>query len=300
MIGPVLFALAVVALWRSLRGVSPRVLVDQIVAWGPWRVLVALGLSAAALGLLCLLEWLALRWAGTPRPWRSAAFLSLVVNGITHSLGANVVVATLARAWAYERVNVGLVTSMATTVFSAVSFAMGLAALVGGGLLVAQPAQLLAAGFPPPIGRLIGGGLLVAVAIYVAACATLRSPRLRGLSLPPVRYAVAQVVIGVLDNALSSTLLWFLIGPDRGPYATFVFAYALACLLGLASTIPAGLGVFETVLIALLADTARPALAAGLIGFRLFSYVAPFLLSLVLVLVDRLMFRPRFKREAVQ
>lgn len=83
----------------------------------------------------------------------------------------------------------------------------------------------------------------------------------RGFGL--VLLAVAVVVLW-LDNGFSAAILRLFISTGQGPFATFVVAYALACLAGQMSTVPGGLGVFESAL-AVLAPHVRPdAVAAGL------------------------------------
>jgi len=287
LLGAGLLVAAGLVLWEEFRNLDFAALEKHMTAWGAGRMLVAALLSAFSFAVLGVLEWLGLRWAGAPRSLGAAFFRSFIVNGLTHSLGANVVVATLARSWAYSGSALRTLPAGATTLFVALSFATGLATLVGVGLGFADADQLSGVRLSLQGGHLIAAGLLIAVGAYLAICAFWPSRRLLwGIQLPSGRYATAQVAIGVLDNMAAASILWMLIGADQAPYATFLFAYAVACLLGQASTVPGGLGVFEGSLTVLLPRAAPDALAAGLIGFRLFYYVVPLTLAIVLALCD--------------
>jgi uncharacterized membrane protein YbhN (UPF0104 family) len=291
-VGLILLSWAGVVLWRELRAIDPDDVAAHMRAWGAWRLTLAIGLAAASFALVALVEWLGLRWSGSPLPWRTAALRSFMVNGLIHSLGANVVVATLARSWIYRRTGLRLLASATTTAFAAMTLVCGLAVLVGVGLLSASPQQLQAIRIAAGEARIGGGLLLAAVSGYVAICAAWPSARLFGeVRLPSVSYAAAQVVIGVVDNGVSACLLWLLIGPEAPPYATFIIAYVLAYLAGLLSNVPGGAGVFEATLLLLLPTISRSPLAAGFMGFRLIFYLLPLIAALLLVGLELL--RPR-------
>lgn len=299
LLGAALIGGAAVVLWREVTLLDPRVVAAHMRAWGAWRILVAGGLAAISFALVAVVEWLGLRWSAAPLPWRTAALRSFMVNGLIHSLGANVVTAALARSWVYRRTGIRLMASAAVTAFASVTLLAGLAVVVGGALLVSSPAQLQAIRLGPEAARLGGGLLLVVVAAYVGACAVWPSARLFGdVRLPSMPYATAQVVIGAVDNLISSALLWILIGRPAPPYGPFAVAYVLAYLAGLLSTAPGGAGVFEAGLFLLLPGTSRASLAAGFMGFRLIFYLAPLVIALALVLAELL--RPPGRRGRVR
>ncbi|MGO4410756.1 MULTISPECIES: lysylphosphatidylglycerol synthase domain-containing protein [unclassified Brevundimonas] len=281
LIGVALMVAAVAVLWTQYRDLSGRDLLHQAASWGPGGVATAVALCAASFALLGVLEWLGLHWSGVSVRLRTALIGSTIVNGITHSLGANVVVATFARSWAYRRAGLRLLPSATTTLFGALSFALGLAAMVGLGLAVADGPQLRAAGLGVPAGRALAIVLLSAPTLYVIACTRWPlAPLTMQLRLPDGPLALGQVVIGVVDNILAAAILWMLIGAAAPPFQTFVLAYAIACLIGLASASPGGLGVFEASLLLVLPDTDPQALAGGMIGFRLIFYLLPLLVAL--------------------
>ena len=95
-----------------------------------------------------------------------------------------------------------------------------------------------------------------------------------------------EPVLHERDDGLD-TLAWLVKQPFvdgnigmRGPsYLTFVGAYAVACTVGLASSVPGGVGVFESAMAALLPGVEAAALAAAFLGYRLSYYILPLILA---------------------
>jgi uncharacterized membrane protein YbhN (UPF0104 family) len=181
-------------------------------------------------------------------------------------------------------------------VFAAVSFGVGLAALSGGGLLLASRAEIDATAFTPAVARGLGLALLAGALGYVLLCALLRRPLSafgRSVTLPRLRDAVAQLVLGVVDNAIAAAILWILLPAGATSYGSFVGAYAVACIAGLVSSVPGGAGVFESAMAALLPNVDAAALAAAFLGYRLTFYILPLILAFLALAIDSFRHRGR-------
>jgi len=85
--------------------------------------------------------------------------------------------------------------------------------------------------------------------------------------------------LAVLDWLVAGSVLFVLLPPGHGVHlATFVAAFVVARVLGLASQVPAGLGVFDATLFALMpSSAAASSLFASLIAYRVIYYVCPLL-----------------------
>ncbi|MDB5450011.1 MAG: hypothetical protein JWQ52_1139, partial [Phenylobacterium sp.] len=140
----VLLVAAGVVLWREFHHLSFSAVATAIDAWGHGRIMIALLLSAFSFLLMGVIEWLGLRWAGAKLPWGPALAGSFLANAIAHSIGANLLVSGAVRARLYDRYGVSLTQVAATTLFGGVSFAVGLAALGGSGLLLSPHEQIAA------------------------------------------------------------------------------------------------------------------------------------------------------------
>jgi uncharacterized membrane protein YbhN (UPF0104 family) len=288
---PVMLAAAVWVLWREFHKLSFAALSAAIAGWGLTAVVLTLALSVVSFFLMGAIEWVGLRWTGAKVPIGATQMGSFLANAIAHAIGANLLISGAIRARFYERYGVSLTQVAGTTVFAAASFGVGLAALSGGGLLLASHADLARTAIPPMAAQALGAVLLAAALGYVVLCALRRRPIVRfgrSITLPSARSAVAQLVLGVVDNGIAAAILWILL-PAGGPsYLSFVGAYAVACITGLASSVPGGAGVFESAMAALLPGVAPAALAAAFLGYRLSYYILPLILAAFTLAADTL------------
>jgi uncharacterized membrane protein YbhN (UPF0104 family) len=292
---PVLLLIAAAwVLWREFHKLSVEAVGHAIAGWGATAVGLALALSAASFTLMAVIEWVGLRWAGARISLGPVVLGSFLANAIAHAIGANLLISGAIRARTYDRYGVTLTQVAGTTVFAAVSFGVGLAALSGGGLLLASPAELNATAISLPVARGLGVVLVAGALGYVALCAVRRRPFAafgRSVTLPDVWDAIAQLALGVVDNAIAAAILWILL-PAHGPsYVTFVGAYAVACIAGLISSVPGGAGVFESAMAALLPSIEVAALAAAFLGYRLAFYILPLIIAAVVLAIDAIRHR---------
>ncbi len=292
---PVLLLIAAAwVLWREFHKLSFEAVAHAVAGWGATAVGLALALSVASFLLMAVIEWVGLRWAGARISLGPVLLGSFLANAIAHAIGANLLISGAIRARTYDRYGVTLTQVAATTVFAAASFGVGLAALSGGGLLLASRAELGATAITPTVARALGVVLLVGALGYVVLCALRRRPFTafgRSVTLPDVWDAIAQLVLGVVDNGIAAAILWILL-PAHGPsYVTFVGAYAVACIAGLISSVPGGAGVFESAMAALLPSVEVAAMAAAFLGYRLTFYILPLIIAALALAADTIRHR---------
>ena len=291
-IPPVLLVAAVWVLWREFHNLSFAAVAAAMAGWGHGAILGSLALFVVSFTLMGVVEGVGLRWTGARIPWGPVIAVSFLANAIAHSIGANLLVSGAIRARFYDRYGVRLSQVAATTLFSGLSFAVGLAALSGSGLLLATSADLAATAIPVVFARVLGSGLVTAALGYVAVCGLRRRPISafgRSLVLPSAGDAMAQLVIGVVDNGVAAAIIWILLPPGVIGYPSFVGAYAVACVAGLASSVPGGAGVFESALATLLPNLEPAALAAAFLGYRLSYYLLPLLIAALALAGDTLL-----------
>jgi uncharacterized membrane protein YbhN (UPF0104 family) len=285
----ILLGLAAWVLWREFHSLSLEAVATAMAAWGPARIVAAIGLSAVSFVLMGIIEWVGLRWSGAQLSVRTAMWGSFIANAIAHSVGANLLVSGAIRVKLYGRYSVTLGQVAGATFFGGWTFAVGLAALAGAGLLIARPAELAATAIPVIAARALGVVMVSFALGYVAACALRHKPLTafgRSMTLPSAREAAFQLVVGVADNGIAAAIVWTLLPPGATRYASFVGAYAVACVGGLLSSVPGGVGVFEGGMAALLPHVDAAALAAAFLGYRLVYYLAPLLLASLALAAD--------------
>jgi uncharacterized membrane protein YbhN (UPF0104 family) len=284
LVPPILLCAAAYALWREFRHLSLQEVASAMGAWGWPRISAALLLSAVSFLLMGVVEQLGLRWTGARVPIPKSVGVSFLANGIAHAVGANLLVAGALRARLYERHGVGITQVAAVTLFNGMAFAVGLSMLGGVGLLLAGEQALAASAISTPVARSLGLGLVLFSLSYVALCAVRRSPVHafgRSFALPSPGVALAQLAVGVADNSTAAAIIWILLPQGAVGYLAFVGNYAISCVAGLISTVPAGAGVFEGTLSALLRGVQPAPLAAAFLGYRLAYYILPLIIAII-------------------
>nr|WP_314873107.1 lysylphosphatidylglycerol synthase domain-containing protein [uncultured Pseudomonas sp.] len=134
------------------------------------------------------------------------------------------------------------------------------------------------------------GVLMIAVSVgYVLACgyAKRRTWHIRKheITLPSLRLALCQVALGASNWALMALLIYWLLPGDLF-YPSILGVLLISCVAGVVAHIPAGLGVLETVFLALLqGQLSQGSLVAGLLGYRTLYYLIPLVLAVIAYLI---------------
>ena len=137
--------------------------------------------------------------------------------------------------------------------------------------------------------QLLGGALIALSLLYLWACgfSRRRSWRWRDyeIELPSLKLALMQVALGTLNWSLMAALIYTLL-PEEAFYPIVLATLMVSSIAGVATHIPAGLGVLEAVFIALMRnDMATGALVAALIAYRAIYFLLPLTLALVIYFV---------------
>ena len=165
--------------------------------------------------------------------------------------------------------------------------------LLAGAVFVAQ-AEPAAEGWV--IGRralqAIGVLLLGLAFAYVMLCAysTRRSFTVRAhtLILPSVRLAIVQFALGLV-NWLAIGAVLYVLFDGHVPYLTLLGVLFLAVVATLIVRVPAGIGPFDAVFLALLAAHPRSIVIAALLAYRAVYYLVPLAIAVPgYLLIERL------------
>lgn len=248
----------------------------------------ALLLLGASLTIMCAYDLpgilFASRLAALPelkrQPWR-AALAAFCAYALSHVLGAPALSAAAIRLRLYAQWRVPPAAIARIIAISGSAFSFGLCALLGV-ILLLRPREIPLFGhaIPPLLLRAAGLALCGGVFYYVFfAQSRLSLPLLlrKKISLPGTPVAAAQVLLSCLDISVSGGILYVVLPDTPGlAYAHVLGIYLAAFAGGLLSGLPAGLGVFDSLLLLGLAPLLRPAAALGaLLLFRVMYFLAP-------------------------
>jgi phosphatidylglycerol lysyltransferase len=291
LVGLILFAIALEVLRVELRTVSWRDLTRDIRSTPVPQLLLAALLTATNYAVLTGYDFLGFAYLGKRLRARDIARTAFLAYGIANTVGGFALSGFSVRYRFYTRLGI-TVEELSRLAFSySVTFWLGLLAL--GGLSLALDPLRDGRGLPAPgLIRLVGWVVLLIPAAYVIATNVRRTPlrfRRFEVPLPSPRLACAQVALSCLEWTLFATVLYVLLPPNAMSFLGFLGAFLGAVLLGLASHVPGGIGVFEGSMVLLLHPflTSQQVVPA-LVVFRAVYYLGPFILALIVLLVDEL------------
>jgi phosphatidylglycerol lysyltransferase len=253
-IGAALFCASIVIVARELERVGFAGLTGALRAMPIGALGAAVALTIVNYAILTMQDQLAVSYAAVAVPRRQVALASFIAYAVSNSVGFAMLSGTTARYRFYSRWNLTPGDLSRIVLFYSVSFWIGLAIVAGTSLIFSAPSSLGHV-LPSAASGAIGGALLSVVGTYAALCVrggTVRVWRLT-LRLPSPALMTAQTVVSVVDWLLAGAVLYVLLPPASRPgFLPFAGLFAAAQLVGLASHVPGGVGVFDGLMVLLL------------------------------------------------
>jgi uncharacterized membrane protein YbhN (UPF0104 family) len=110
------------------------------------------------------------------------------------------------------------------------------------------------------------------------------------IQFPPASISLQLIIVSCLDWGLACGVLYLLLPVGISwSFPGFFGIYILALTAGLISTVPGGLGVFETVILVLRPDSLSAAdLLGALIAYRFIYFIIPLIVALALFIAYEL------------
>ncbi|HXV24231.1 MAG TPA: YbhN family protein [Alphaproteobacteria bacterium] len=229
--------------------------------------------------VLTAVEFLAVRYAGRPLPYRQVALACFIALSIGHSLGFAALSSGAVRFRLYRRWGLRIAEIARVILYC------GLAVLLGysivGGVALATSADWLTAliSLPPSVSAVAGAVAFTLPVLYLAVVTLGRPIRIwRTHLFPPTPSLTAgQILLGCLDVALVAAVLHQALGGGTAlPFSTVLVVYVTAAVAGMLAHAPGGIGVVEAVTLALLPGAET---IAGLLAFRAIYYLVPLVLG---------------------
>jgi phosphatidylglycerol lysyltransferase len=285
--GLVVFVAALEVLRLELRAVGWSELTAAVLAVSRGQVALAILLTALNYVVLTAYDLIAFAYIGKRLPRARIAMTSFLAYAISNNVGFAMLSGASVRYRFYTRWGV-TTEELSRVIFSySVTFWLGLFVL--GGLSFAL--SPLPDAVPAHALVTATGWVLMAVPVAYVTIAAYRRTPLRlwkvELPMPPARLAATQAVVSVLDWALAGAVLYVLLPPSALTLLAFLGFFFVAILLGMASHVPGGVGVFEGLMVLLLKPTLTSAqLVPALVVFRAVYYLLPLVIALAVLALD--------------
>ncbi len=315
----VLLTLALTVLRAEVHAFSYHDIARAVRAIPGTQLTVALLWTVVAFTVLPAYDLLALEYVGRLRRRRTddlldttgataegvgigrALYAGMTAYGISQTLGLPALTGSAVRyrfwtAWGLSSPEIARAAS-----FVGVSFTLGVVLVSGLAMSLMSAFDLSALHITVQLARVFGAGLLLIILLFLAwsirangqpihvpfALAKRLGTRAThwAFEVPRPALAFAQSAVAIVDWAAAAAVLWVLLPiGERPPFAAFASLFVLAQCVGIVSHVPAGLGVFESLIVLGL----RPYLPVGpvlaaLVTYRAAYYLLPFAGALLLL-----------------
>src|ERR1700723_1915068 len=270
--------IACYVLYHMLKGIDTDEVIEAIKGTEPKSIALAALFVAAGYFALTFYDLFAVRAIGrSDIPYRVNALAAFTSYSIGHNVGASVFTGGAVRyriysAWGLNAIDVAKICFIA-----GLTFWLGNAAV-----LVIAIAIIIS---------------LVAYVVWVWV-----QPRNVGrgpwtVVLPGGPLTLLQIAIGIVDLGFCALAMYTLVPaePNLG-FVVVAVIFVSATLLGFASHSPGGLGVFDAAMLVGLWQMDKEDLLAGMLLFRVLYYIAPFVISVILLTFREVIIGTRSKR----
>lgn len=219
------------------------------------------------------------------------AFTAFVSYAVGNTVGFTAFSGTAIRyryygLWGVSKIKIGEL-----IVFTHLTFWLGLLS-ISGVVSILDPLTLPSA-IKLPFASIhpLGFIFLSLVLIYFIISVTIKhSVTIAGeeITFPKPIISLGTIIVAGLDWGLAALVLYLLLPPNLSmTYIGFFGIYIVALTAGLISTVPGGLGVFETVMLYLRPESiSAPQMLGGLIAYRFVYYLLPLIFAVVLILLE--------------
>jgi glycosyltransferase 2 family protein len=283
----VIFAASVTVLWYIAQEIDPEDMSDAFAAATKRQLWLAAGFTILSYLFLSGYDALALKGLGIKMRLRTTSLASFCSYAVSFTLGFSLMTAGTVRYWIYAPRGLRASEVAQLTLIAGLTFWLGMSAVFGVTLLYSAADVAKLARTTPFIMQVVGIGVLAGALGYLFwVIGGRRQMQIRNwkLNVPGFRITLAQMLLGAGDVCAGAAVLYVLLPSGSGiAYEAFLAAYVFAALVGIVSHTPGGLGVFEATMLVALASLPTGQVIGALLLFRLFYYLAPFVVALALL-----------------
>ncbi|HEY4254445.1 MAG TPA: lysylphosphatidylglycerol synthase domain-containing protein [Roseomonas sp.] len=283
--GPTVFGIALLIgaiymVQHEFRGLSAEDIRTALAAIPPMSLWIAGGWTILAFAVLTIYDRLGSVYAGHPVSYARSSLASFVSYTLAHNLGFAAVSGAAVRYRFYAAWGLTPLEIAKLVAFTSLTYGLGGFAL-GGVVLMVEPTILPWVGEHVPPIAMRGVALLLwsIVIAYIVLSRLVSSVRIFGyeIALPGLKMALAQVTLASVDVAVTAAIFYTLLPSADGlTFIKFLGIYVAGYTVGIAASVPGGLGVFDGFLLLALSPFMAPSQAVGaLLLFRLYYYIAP-------------------------
>jgi phosphatidylglycerol lysyltransferase len=285
----VVFAVMAVAVYKLTTEVRYDEVVDALADTSWMSIGLAILFTALSFASLVYYDLNALDYIGRKLPTLPVAVTAFSAYAIGNTAGFGALSGGAIRFRAYSRLGLSPDDIARVIAFVTFAFGLGLLAVSAIAALITAPRLASIVGLDPSllrVGAVVVLALLAGLLFLGRNGRTVQVLRIR-LRLPDTLTSSRQFLITAFDIAASASVLYVLMPETNIGWPSFLAVFATAIGLGVLSHVPAGLGVFEAVIIGALGNAISvDALLGSLVLYRLIYYVLPLTIAIVMIVIS--------------
>lgn len=296
--GLTLFCIAIAVLARELRGHEPGEILATVRSIPRANVAGALALSILCYALLIAYDGLSLHLLRHRIGYGRIAFASFISYAFSNNLGLSALTGGSVRLRFYRGSSLTATDIVALTACCTLTFWLGFLAAAGTAFLLFPPDTVGVLPLPFNAARLVGAAFLAALFTYFFWSGVVRRPLVIGrwsIPEPPLKVSLLQTAVASAEMILVAGIIFFVLPDAPGfSFPRFLSLFLLAHIAGLASQVPGGIGVFESVMVELLPSSIPISSSIGaLLTYRLLYNLLPLCVAGLLVVSEEVRERRR-------
>ncbi|MEM8778226.1 MAG: lysylphosphatidylglycerol synthase domain-containing protein [Cyanobacteria bacterium P01_G01_bin.49] len=283
-----LFGLSVWTIHQNFHHYNAQNFWNSLSAVPASNILWAIALMSLNYVIMTGYDYLAVNYVGNSLPYSKTALVGFICSGISHSVGFALLSSCMIRYRFYATWGLPVIVIAQISAFCDLTFCLGLF-VVGAIIFLKEPLAVpnlldLPFNSVQPLGVIF----LLVILAYLLVTVVRQKPFSFGKWTLPhlsVKLALGQLIVAALDWSLAAAVFYAILSPSVPlSYPAFFSIYILAQVAGLASNVPGGLGVFETVMIVLLSQfISSEELLGSLLIYRGVYYFIPLTVSVLLL-----------------
>lgn len=246
-------------------------------------ILIAIGITIISYFVMTFYDFLAIRYVGKKIQYSKIALSSFITYSFSNNMGHPLITGAI-RYRLYSAWDLGAFEIAKVVAFCTFTLWLGFLFLTGLMFSIA-PMPI-----PPELHlsfislRFLGAIFLAVVFGYLLLTLVRKGEiKFRNwvFSLPTFSMGLRQLLTSSLDWIISGTVMFILLPHGHQiHYYSFLSYFLMAQWIGIASQVPGGLGIFETVMLLMLGHAFPPTVILGvLLAFRVIYYIVPLVLG---------------------
>ncbi len=283
----ILFGLALWTIHKNFHYYNAQNFWNSLSSIPPSNILLAVALMSINYGIMTGYDCLGVNYVRHSLPYSKMALVGVICSGISNSVGFALLSSCMIRyrfysTWGLSVISIAQISAFCNLTFSLGLFVMGAIIFLKEPLAVPHVLDL-----PFNSVRPLGVIFLMFILAYLLVTVVRKKPFTIGKWTLPhlsIRLALGQLIVAALDWSLAAAVFYTIVSSFVSlSYSAFFGIYILAQVAGLASNVPGGLGVFETVMLVCLSSfISSEELFGSLLIYRGVYYFIPLMVSVLL------------------